>query len=450
MTEEKPLLILPDWLVTSALEAPKKKWGLRILGSEITHVASHKALLERFPEEQRVLAGNQALLPGFVNTHTHMYGVLAHGIPLHKAPADFWGFLDDFWWPLIENGLDHQMINAATALRCYHLIQSGVTTFYDCTEAPNALPGCLESQAEVVNRFGLRAILSFEATERMGAENGRSGLQENASMIKACKDRQRIDPDYLVSGLMCHHTLFTCSPDFIREAYELALENEVLLHAHVAEGTYEPEYALRQYGKRTLQVYDELGVAGPHFLASQCVQIDPGEVDLLAARGIRVAHMPLSNCEVGGGIAPVPDMISKGATPGLGSDGYIDDFYEIMRGAFLIHKAARQDPQVMPANRVWYMATEGGARTLALEKVGRIAEGWKADLQLVDTALPTPLEEHNFYEQMLLYRNSTHVRAVMINGKFKMEAGIIPIDDLNGLTEKVHEQANRLWKEARI
>ena len=70
---------------------------------------------------------------------------------------------------------------------------------------------------------------------------------------------------------------------------------------------------------------------------------------------------------------------------GLGSDGYITDMFEVMRGAFLIHKAYRQDPRVMPANVVWQLATEGGARALGLDKVGRLAPGWQADLQLIDS-----------------------------------------------------------------
>ena len=88
-------------------------------------------------------------------------------------------------------------------------------------------------------------------------------------------------------------------------------------------------------------------------LASQCVQITPAEIDIIARRGVRVTSMPLSNCEVGGGIAPVPDLVAAGVIVGLGSDGYITDMFEVMRGAFLIHKAARQDPRVMPAGLVW-------------------------------------------------------------------------------------------------
>ncbi|MDK2979989.1 MAG: 5-methylthioadenosine/S-adenosylhomocysteine deaminase [Chloroflexota bacterium] len=440
------LLILPEWLITSPKEAPKKDWGVRIVADQITDVAPNAELREKYPSAPVQEAPSQVLAPGFVNTHTHLYGVLAHGIPLKKAPSGFWPFLEDFWWPLIEDRLDHTMINAATDYRCATMLKSGVTGFYDCTEGPYALPGCLFSQAEVVRKWGLRGILSFEATQRVSEENAQLGLRENVEFTRACQAAAATDP--LLSGLICHHTTFTCSADFIRQCYQSAQELGVLLHAHVSEGTYEPAHALKEFGMRTVPYYDQLGVASDGLLASQCVQIDAEEVALMAARGVRMSHMPLSNCEVGGGIAPVPELVQAGVTVGLGSDGYVDDFFEIMRGAFLIHKAKHQDPGVMPASLVWYLATEGGARALGFEKVGRIESGWQADLQLIDANLPTPLEDHNIYDQLLLYRNAGDVQNVWVAGEMKVKDGQVLNADWNALHAKTHEAANRLWEKA--
>lgn len=437
-------IILPDWLITDADHPPQQSWGVRVDGDTIADVAPNHVLRQRYPQDEVIDASGQVLSPGFVNAHTHMYGVLAHGIPLSKAPSGFWPFLEDFWWPLVENRLDHEMICAATDLRCADLLKSGVTSFYDCTEAPYSIPGCLQAQAGVVRRYGLRAILSFEASERIDRENGQLGLRENADFVKSTRKTGG-----LVSGLICIHTTFTCPADFIQQAYHLAEENGVLLHAHVSEGTYEPEYALKNYGMRTLNYYQKLGVTGPSFLASQCVQIDPAEIAIIAESGVRVSHMPLSNCEVGGGIAPIPALIAAGATVGLGSDGYIDDFFEVMRGAFLIHKANQRDPRVMPAQTVWQMATEGGAQALGLDKVGRLETGWQADLQLIDAHLPTPLEEHNLYEQLVLYRNAKHVRYVMVAGKERVVNGEVSGVDWHQLYRNSHAAAEKLWKTTR-
>ncbi len=434
-------IILPDWVITNAQEPPRRNWGVRVVSDTIAAGGPQADLRAQYPADEVWDAPGQVLAPGFVNAHTHLYGVLAHGISLERAPSGFWAFLDEFWWPLVEDQLDHAMICAATDLQCARMLRGGVTTFYDCTEAPYALPGVLSAQAEVVRRHGLRGILSFEATERVSAENGQLGLRENAAFIGRCRAESG-----LVSGLMCFHTTFTCSADFIRQAHALAQERGVLVHMHCSEGIHEPAYALEHFGTRPIHYYDRLGVAGPEMLASQCVQVDETEIALMAERGIRVTHMPLSNCEVGGGIAPVPQMIEAGVTVGLGSDGYIDDFFAVMRGAFLIHKAAHRNPRVMPAPVVWHCATEGGARVLGLEQIGRIEPGWRADLQLIDvTTIPTPLTAHNLLEQLLLYRNEADVRAVMVNGRVRVRDGAVLGADMEQLLANTRQQAARLW-----
>ncbi|RME97126.1 MAG: amidohydrolase [Chloroflexi bacterium] len=437
-------LILGDWLITGAHQPPKANWGVRVLGNQIAAAGPHANLRRDFPDDAVHDAGGHVVAPGFVNAHTHLYGTLAHGIPLDKAPSDFWAFLADFWWPLVEDALDHEMINAATDWVCAEMVRGGTTSFYDCLEAPFAIPGALVAQKEVVERRGLRGILSFEATERVSPENGQLGLRENADFIDLCRTEGG-----LVQGLMCFHTTFTCSADFIRQAFAMAAERDTLTHCHCNEGVHEPEYALEHFGVRTLEYYEQLGVTGTQMLASQCVQLSERERQIIAERGIKVTHMPLSNCEVGGGIAPVPQQIAAGVTPGLGSDGYINDFFEVMRGAFLIHKAHQQNPQVMPAHTVWHMATEGGAQAIGLQNVGRLEPGWAADLQIIRADLPTPAAAHNLFEQLLLWRNHTHVRDVMVAGQWRTRNGEVLGADLGAMRARVQAAAERMWQKAR-
>lgn len=438
------MIILPQYLITTPTETPKRNWGARIVSDKITAVAPNADLRTQYPNDDIIEAPDCVLAPGFVNAHVHLYGVLAHGIPLANAPSGFWSFLNDFWWPLVEDALDHEMVAAATDWVCAEMLRSGITSFYDCLEAPYAIPDALLAQKEVVEQRGLRGVLSFEATERVSKENGRLGLQENAKFIELCQKEGG-----LVQGLMCFHTTFTCSADFIQQAFAMGAERGVLTHMHCNEGVHEPEYALKHFGKRTLEYYDDLGVTGPGMMASQCVQLSDRERALIAKKEIKVTHMPLSNCEVGGGIAPVPEQLAAGVTLGLGSDGYINDFFEVMRGAFLIHKAHQQNPQVMPAHEVWYLATEGGARAMNMKKVGRLEPGWTADLQLIDATLPTPATDHNLYEQLLLWRNHTHVSDVMIAGQWRVRDGIVLDADLSQMRTRVHENAERMWAKTR-
>ncbi len=434
-------IISADWMIGSARRPATPDHGVRIVDETITDVGPVADLTSRHPDDPVHHGRGQVLMPGFVNTHVHMYGTLAHGIPTGEVPSGFWSFLNDYWWPKVENALDQDMIEAATDLVCHDMLRSGTTTFYDILEAPNSLPDALLVEKSVVDRHHLRGILSFEATQRMGPANARAGLDENVALIEAC----RSDPSSIVEGSMCFHTTFTCDEPYILEAFALAAEHDVFCHAHCNEGVHEGLWCEEHLGSRTMEFYDRIGVAGTGFLASQCVQMSAAEIDIIASTGVRVSHMPLSNCEVGGGIAPVPEMLERGVTIGLGSDGYINDMFAVMRGAFLLHKARTLDPGAMPAPLVLHMATEGGAKALGLDRVGSLEPGYAADLQLVDAEFPTPITSENLADQLVLWRNAEHVGDVMVNGKWRVRNGEVSGADPAALRAETRRQAERLW-----
>ena len=436
-------IVAGEWMIAEPGRDPVRDGAVRVAGAIITEVGTRSELIALHPGDEVVTGG--ALLPGFVNAHTHLYGVLAHGIPPGGAVADFRSFLVDYWWPRVEDALDQEMIAVATEWAIAEMLRTGTTTFYDILEAPRSLPGALAVQAEVADRLGARGILSFEATERAGAEIAELGLRENEAMI----ERGRAVPESLIGGAMCFHTTFTCSEAFVRRAVELAAEHDVFCHAHVNEGTYEADETLRRFGKRTVELYADWGVLSDRFLASQCVQIDALELELLAQHGVRVSHMPLANCEVGGGIAPIPELIDAGVTVGLGSDGYLNDMFQVMRGAFLIHKGRLRDPQTMSARTVLELATSAGAHALGLDTtVGVLAPGRAADLLLVDLSVPTPPTAHNIYDQLVLWRSGDDVTDVMVGGRWRVRGRELLGVDLPRLRARVREQAVRLWTKA--
>jgi 5-methylthioadenosine/S-adenosylhomocysteine deaminase len=245
--------------------------------------------------------------------------------------------------------------------------------------------------------------------------------------------------------MICFHTTFTCKEGFIRQAFALAEDLDAMVHMHCAEGRYEPEWCLVHYGRRTVQVYADWGLLNRRTLASQCVHVDRSEIDLLAAHGVRVSHMPLSNCEVGGGFSPVPELLDAGVTVGLGTDGYVNNYFALMRGAFLMHKARLEDPGVMPAQTVWHLAGRGGAEALGLSGVGALEPGYSADLVVLDLDLPTPLSADNLLEQLLLWRDPQHVDAVMCAGHWLMFDKQVRGVDEAAVRARCQAAARKVW-----
>lgn len=432
------ITILGGSLITSAREEPQRDWGIHFRGNQIEAVGPNGDLPRR--GVQLIDARDKIVCPGFVNTHHHMYGYLAHGIPVPLSPKGFYSFLEDFWWPHVENRLDHRFIAASTTWAAVEMIRSGVTSFSDILEAPNALPGALQVEAQIIQRAGLRGFLSFEATERISEANGRLGLEENSEFIRWVREERS-----LVRGMMCTHTTFTCSPDFLRLAKLRAQELAAFLQFHLSESDFEPRYALQQYKVLPVGFYNQIGFLDEKTLASQCVQVAPEEIQILGQKGVKASHMPLSNCEVGGGVAPVPDLLAAGVTVGLGTDGYINNFFEVMRGAFLFHKAYRRDPSLMPASLVLDMATEMGAQALGYQKLGRLAPGYLADLILVEADLPTPVRPHNLMDQLVLYRNPQHVDTVIVDGQVLMQGKKLLTLDEERARQELQQAAKDFW-----
>jgi len=398
----------------------------------------------RVAGERGVADARDAIVsPGFVNAHMHMYGILSHGMEFTTKGRSLKLILEDFWWPRIEDRLDHELIRLATEASCLDMLRGGVTCFNDILEAPNALPGCLSVEAEVVEEVGMRAVLSFESTERVSPENGQAGLAENATFIRHQWERG----SGRVHGMMCVHTTFTCSLDFLWQARRMARELGGSIQLHLSESVDESRVSLERSGKLPVEIYEDIGFLDSGVLASQCVVMDPAEISIMARRGVRVSHQPVSNCSIGGGISPVPDMLAAGLTIGLGTDGEVNDMFEVMRIAHLIHKGRRQDPTVMPPRTVFAMATEMGAKAVGLDNVGILRPGAYADLIIIDADTLTPLNRRNLIEQILLYRKASDLRALMVQGEWLWRDGRALTLDEERIARDLREAAAGFWKD---
>ena len=425
------------WVIVSADDV-RERAAVLIDGSRVADVVPW----EQIPAGSTVVDRSRAIVhPGFVNAHEHQYGLLSHGIPQVGKVVDFDSFLRAYWWPAIEDRIRKEQVLITSQASMAEMIRSGITAFCDCLEGPLTESDTLIAQGEAIEAAGMRAIVSLECSERVDEANGARCLEMNAEAVDHFAARGG-----LVLGAICTHTTFTCPERMIARAAELAAERGAILQFHLSESKCEGEWTAAHLGRTPVSIYESAGALGPDTLAAQVVKTTPAELEVLLAHGVKTAHLPISNCEVGGGVAPVPRMLEMGFRTALGTDGYINDFYQVMRAACLIHKAWAENTVVMPAREVFRMATANGADALHLSGVGTLEPGMQADLVVYEDAQFTPVERHNIFDQLVIFGNSNNVRDVYVAGRAILEDDILTTIDEERAFAELRACADAFWK----
>ena len=429
------------WLVISSEEV-RENAGFIFQDDKIVGILSNSEI------EEMEIAGDlgevidatkEIVCPGFINSHMHQYGLISHGMIPRSMIRNFDSFLADYWWPDIEDQLRKEDLVAGTYVSAAELLHSGCVALCDILEAPFIEEDALISQGEALESIGMRAVVSLESSERVSYENGLRGLHMNRDAVRHFRNSE------LVRGAICTHTTFSCSEAFIRLASDIALTEGAMMQFHLSESSYEPERIMREYGTKPVKIYEKAGALHPTTLASQCVKVDEEEISLMAKYGIKASHMPISNCEVGGGIAPIPSLLDAGIDVGIGTDGFVNNFFELMRATFLIHKANHERTDIMPASLVFKMATEMGAKAMGLTRSGLLRENFVPDFVIIRAAYPTPVLPANIYDQIVVYSEPAYVRDVYIGGHAIVKEGRITSFDEAAARRRLMERTELLW-----
>jgi 5-methylthioadenosine/S-adenosylhomocysteine deaminase len=218
-----------------------------------------------------------------------------------------------------------------------------------------------------------------------------------------------------------------CSRDLLEEVALLSSRELALVHTHASEQSDEIEWVRRVTGRSNVDYFDDVGLASPRLSLAHCVWVDEREQDVLAARDVKVTHCPGSNLKLGSGIAPVPEMLGRGISVSLGSDGaacnnHLDMFGEMRLAATL--QAMRKEPGALPARQAVWMATRNGARALGLEAdIGSIQVGKRADLILLDLEQPHNSPAPDPYSAIVYAARPDDVRLTMVDGEVVMRDG---------------------------
>jgi len=416
---------------------------IAIENEEIVDVGKMDEVRSRYRAEKVIDAKGKVVVPGFICSHTHLYGMLLRAAPLRIAsPSNFAQILERVWWPTDES-LNVQDAYASALVGCLEFLRSGVTCFADTYSGPNSIHLSLDYIAKAVSETGIRGILSFEATERHSVEEGERGTAENVRFIEKFQG----DKSKMLMGMLSLHASFTCSDEIMGKVRSLADKYRAPITIHASEGLVDLDYNMKHYGKRTVKRLRDAGLLGPDTVLSHCVHINDEEIRILKETWAKVAHNPMSNMLNAVGVAPIPRILEAGIVVGLGNDGYIFDQFENMRAAYLLHRIHREDPRVTSPEMVVEMATVRGAELYGLEGlVGSIEKGKRADIVLVDCSrAPTPIVPQNVYAHLVNTVGGCDVDTVLVNGRVLMEKKTVLSVKERDVIQISRDAAKSLW-----
>lgn len=369
-------------------------------------------------------------LPGLINTHTHIAMTLFRGYA-NDLPLMEW--LSQKIWP-VEDRLSEGDAYWLSLLAMAEMIRGGVTTFAD-------MYMFMEETALAVEQSGMRGVLA----RGLQGPDEKSGLrlEENRRLWKNWQGRG----NGRIRVMVGPHAIYTCQPSFLLESKELAQELEVGIHIHLSETGKEVEDSKKKYGKSPVRHLYDLGLLDGHVLAAHCVHLSEEDMDILEEKDVKVAHCPASNLKLGSGIAPIADMIKRGITVSLGTDGAASNnnlsIMKEMSLAGLISKGIKEEPTLIPAITSLQMATYNGAKALALEdSVGSLAPGKKADIILINTQQPHYYPHTDWANHLVYSGYSSDIDSVWVNGKKLMDNRELLTIDL----DKVYFEVNKIYK----
>jgi 5-methylthioadenosine/S-adenosylhomocysteine deaminase len=362
---------------------------------------------------ETIEASGCIVMPGLVNTHTHLPMVCFRGMA-DDLPLMEW--LTKNIWPAETRFVSKKMVYDGATLAMAEMILSGTTTFCDGYFFEDSI-------AEAVDTAGMRAVIGQGFADFIMKDKQAIEKTMTAAHLFVEKWLPRVP---LITPAFFCHSPYTCSPETLARVKEASRNAGILYLIHLLENKDETDTILNRYGKKPVRHLLDLGVLDEQTVAVHCNWLKTEDMAVFADLGVRVSHNPESSMKLAAGVAPVPEMLKQGVIVGIGTDGCASnndlDMFREMDTTAKVHKVTSLDPTVMDAETVCKMATIGGAKTLGLDKlIGSIEKGKKADIIIVDINQPhlTPL--YNCYSQLVYAARGADIKTSIINGRVVMK-----------------------------
>jgi len=396
-----------------------------------------RVMTSGFHIEERLDCSGKIVMPGLVNTHSHLTEILQRSLR-DNVRMEIWrryrALTEEMANPSAEE------IGAAAELACAEMLKNGVTAVVDHF---STRPGLSEAKMKAIlrafDRTGIRGILAPSLSDQdslrlIASKSSKSRPREEGDQAtwqdQVLQVLDHVKSSSTLSGLMLGPSSpLNCSDSLLREVVHLAQQYDLGIHTHLLETGLQRWGAKRLYKGGLGGRLQRLGFLSPRLSAAHGVWLDDREIDLLASSGVTVVHNPASNLKLGSGIAPIVQLKERGVNVSLGTDGGdTSDTYCIfdqMRLAAFLSRLTREDSdQWLTAFDVMRMGTINGAQAIPLwrGKIGKIAKGYRADLLILQPTLRlNPLND--VIHQLVFCGGGHSVDTVLVDGKIVVRGG---------------------------
>jgi len=386
-------------------------------------------------------------LPGFVNTHHHLYQTLFRGIQeVQEMPLFPWlTGLYEFWKHLTPEAVYYGALVGFS-----ELLRTGCTTSMDHHYVfPKNQPSTLiDEQIKAASEIGIRFHATRGSMSRGKSEGGLPPDSVVQSSDEILEDSERLIDKYHDNSKFAMHriALAPCSPfsvtkELMVESRDLARKKGVMLHTHLAETKDEEQFCLDMYGRRPVELMVDLGWTGPDVWFAHVIHLNLEEMKMLKGSG--VAHCPSSNMKLSSGICPTNDLINAGVKLSIAVDGSASNdgsnMWEEIRRAYLLNHL-KYGYDGLNAYDILKLATRGGAEVLGRDDIGILKEDMAADIVLFDLNDIAYAGCHDPLVGLVTCGNTSLVKMTIVNGKVVVKDGnLLTID-----SEKVRLEAHKI------
>ena len=386
--------------------------AVAVKNGEIALVGKRAAVTKNLRARQTINANGKVIIPGLINTHTHIPMTLFRGI---ADDLDLQEWLTKYIFPAEAKNVDEAFVRAGTRLGLAEMIRGGTTTYCDMYYFEDAI-------ADETFKAGMRGVLG-ETIIDFPVPDNKTWAEAIAYTEKFVKKWQN---NPLIIPAVAPHAPYTVSEEHLKESRRLSDKLNAPLIIHLAEAVTETEFIEQKHkGMRPIEYVEKIGFLSDKTIAAHVIQANENELEILKRRGVGIAHNPQSNMKLAAGVAPIPMMLEMDLRVGLGTDGAASNndlsLWEEMDTAAKLHKIFTKDPKAVSAEQVFMMATIGGARALHLEKmIGSIEAGKRADIAIVDFDSLHQTPYYNIYSSLVYSTKAGDVNTVIVNGKILM------------------------------